>query len=170
MDGEARYEYAVLATNLGESGVLGVAQLYRDRADAENVFDELKNRWGWTGYSTKDLKRSQLMARMVALIFNWWSIFTRMGTGKKHGEAITTRPMFQQAVVRRTKHANHTRLSISSIHAKACQAVGVLDRISSWLKKFMVDAEQLQTGARWDLFRVMTRIGRMGRLASCLML
>lgn len=161
VDGEVRYEYAVLATNLGEGGVLGVAQLYRDRADAENVFDELKNQWGWTGYSTKDLKRSQLMARMVALIFNWWSIFTRMGTGKKHGEAITTRPMFQQAVVRRTKHANQTRLSISSIHAKACQAAGLLDRISSWLKKFMVDAEQLQTGARWDLMlhRIFAELG-----------
>ena len=23
------------------------AQLYRDRADCENGFDELKNKWGW---------------------------------------------------------------------------------------------------------------------------
>ncbi|WP_226860558.1 hypothetical protein [Acidithiobacillus thiooxidans] len=36
------YEYAVLVTDLSE-GVLSVAQLYRDRADAENGFDELKN-------------------------------------------------------------------------------------------------------------------------------
>jgi hypothetical protein len=28
----------------------------------------------------RDHKRSQLMARIVALIFNWWSIFTRMAT------------------------------------------------------------------------------------------
>jgi hypothetical protein len=33
------------------------------------MFDELKNQWGWTGFSTQDLKRSQLMARLVALIF-----------------------------------------------------------------------------------------------------
>jgi hypothetical protein len=38
------YEYAVLVTSLTEA-VLGVAQLYRDRAEAENVFDELKNQW-----------------------------------------------------------------------------------------------------------------------------
>jgi hypothetical protein len=25
-----------------------LAQAYRDRADAENMFDELKNQWGWT--------------------------------------------------------------------------------------------------------------------------
>ncbi|MGA7978789.1 MAG: hypothetical protein WCA32_01015 [Chromatiaceae bacterium] len=38
------YEYAVLVTSLpGE--ILTIAQLYRDRADAENPFDELKNHW-----------------------------------------------------------------------------------------------------------------------------
>ncbi|EGQ62859.1 hypothetical protein GGI1_15448, partial [Acidithiobacillus sp. GGI-221] len=42
------YEYAVLVTDLTES-ILGIAQLYRDRADAENGFDELKNQWGWAG-------------------------------------------------------------------------------------------------------------------------
>jgi hypothetical protein len=31
--------------------------LYRDRGDAENVFDELKNQWGWGGFTTQDLKR-----------------------------------------------------------------------------------------------------------------
>lgn len=36
------YEYSVLVTSLGNE-MLSVAQLYRDRADAENNFDELKN-------------------------------------------------------------------------------------------------------------------------------
>jgi hypothetical protein len=42
VDGRALYEYAVLVTSLDEE-ILGLAQLYRDRADCENVFDELKN-------------------------------------------------------------------------------------------------------------------------------
>ena len=42
------YEYAVLVTNLDHE-VLSLGQLYRDRADAENTFDELKNQWGWGG-------------------------------------------------------------------------------------------------------------------------
>ena len=37
------YEYAVLVTNL-EHEILALGQLYRDRADAENAFDELKNK------------------------------------------------------------------------------------------------------------------------------
>ena len=60
-----------------------------------------------------------------------------------HGEAITTRPLFQQAIARRTRHANQTRLYISSIHAKAMQAAHLLDRISTWLKLFVQPAEQL---------------------------
>ena len=39
------YEYQVLVTNLTEE-LLTVADLYRPRADAENVCDELKNQWG----------------------------------------------------------------------------------------------------------------------------
>ncbi|HMS84908.1 MAG TPA: transposase [Nitrospira sp.] len=46
-------------------------QLYRDRADAEHNFDELKNQWGWGGSTTQDLARCRLMARMVALVYNW---------------------------------------------------------------------------------------------------
>ena len=37
-----RYEYAVLVTST-QYEILTLAQLYRDRADAENNFDELKN-------------------------------------------------------------------------------------------------------------------------------
>ena len=44
-----------------------MAQLYRDRATGENNFDELKNHWGWGGFTTRDLPRCRLMARIVAL-------------------------------------------------------------------------------------------------------
>ena len=42
--------------------ILSLGQIYRDRADAENPFDELKNQWGWGGYTTHDLHRCQLAA------------------------------------------------------------------------------------------------------------
>jgi hypothetical protein len=37
------------------------------------VFDELKNQWGWVGFTTQDLTRrtrSRLLASAVALIYN----------------------------------------------------------------------------------------------------
>jgi hypothetical protein len=85
------YEYAVLVTSLGNE-ILTIAQLYRDRADAENAFDELKNHWGWGGFTTQDLKRCRFMARITALIYNWWSLFVRLADPTQHTEASPLPP------------------------------------------------------------------------------
>jgi hypothetical protein len=75
-----RYEYAVLVTNLPWE-ILTISQRYRDRADSENCYDELKNQWGWGGYTTQDLKRCRLVSLMVALVYNWWSIYVCLASG-----------------------------------------------------------------------------------------
>lgn len=152
----AWYEHAVLVTNWKEKELLGIAQMYRDRGDAENQFDELKNQWGWRGFSTQDLKRSQLMARMVGLIYNWWSIYTRMATGPRHGEATTTRPMLQQGMARQTRHANQVRLTIGSVHAQARKIANLLAAFSGWMSQVIASAEQLTGADRWH--RILRRI------------
>ena len=119
----------------------------------------MKNQWGWRGFSTADLKRSQLMARIVALIFNWWSIYTRMATGPTHGEAITTRPLLQQGVARQTTHANRIHLTVASVHAKAKKVANLLTNISRWLGQFLNTAEQLSGLARWHM--ILSRIFRI---------
>jgi hypothetical protein len=83
-----KYEYAVLVTSL-EDELLTVSQHYRDRADAENIFDELKNQWGWGGYTTHDLGRCQIMARINALVYNWWSLFVRLAIPLNHRPKLT---------------------------------------------------------------------------------
>jgi hypothetical protein len=52
------YEYAVLVTHT-DYAIVSLAQLYRDRADAENAFDELKNQWGWGGLPLPCISRLQ---------------------------------------------------------------------------------------------------------------
>jgi hypothetical protein len=47
------WEYAVLVTN-SSYPLEAMAKLYRDRADAENGFDELKNQWGCGDFTTQD--------------------------------------------------------------------------------------------------------------------
>ena len=69
--------------------VLSVAQLYRDRA--ENGFDEIKNQWGWGGFTTHALQRCRVMARCV--VYNWWSLFGRLADPDRRLEAITSRPL-----------------------------------------------------------------------------
>jgi hypothetical protein len=60
------WEYAVLVTN-STYALEAFGQLYRDRADCENGFDELKNQWGWGGFTTQDIERCQT-ARVKLLV------------------------------------------------------------------------------------------------------
>ena len=86
------WEYAVLVTNT-QYPLEAIGQLYRDRADCENGFDELKNQWGWGGYTTQDIERCNLSAQAVALVYNWWSWYMRLAHPKGRLEAITSRPL-----------------------------------------------------------------------------
>ena len=49
--------------------ILAPGPLDRDRAEAGNAFDELKNPWGWDGFTTPDLPRCPLASRAVALVY-----------------------------------------------------------------------------------------------------
>jgi hypothetical protein len=51
----AAFEYSVLVTSLA-SEVVTIIQHYRNRADCENNFDEIKNQWGWSGFVTQKIK------------------------------------------------------------------------------------------------------------------
>lgn len=145
-----QYEYAVLVTSLTD-GVRTVAQHYRDRGDAENNFDELKNQWGWAGFTTQDRKRCHILGRIIALVYNWWTIFMRLGIAEKHAEAITSRPLALHGIARQTRHGNQTTVEITSTHAKASRIAQILTKVSEFLKRIKVTAEQLTQAERWKL-------------------
>ena len=167
------YEYVVLVTSLVDE-VRTVAQHYRDRGDAENNFDELKNQWGWAGFTTQDRKRCQIMGRIIALVYNWWTIFMRLGIPEKHAEAITSRPLALHGIARQTRHGNQTTVEITSTHAQASQIAETLTKVSGFLKRIKATAEQLTQADRWKLilsaaFRYFLGgkvIGSTGRLAD----
>jgi len=144
----ALWEYAVLVTSLDEE-VLSIAQLYRDRADCENAFDELKNQWGWGGFTTKDLARCQLAARMVALVYNWWNIFVRLAEPDKHLEAITSRPLLLAGIAERTRHGRQTTLRIAPAHSRSQWAERALTGVARFLRGLVKAAEQLTDSERW---------------------
>jgi hypothetical protein len=167
------YEYAVIVTSLTDE-VRTIAQHYRDRGDSENNFDELKNQWAWTGFTTHDRKRCQIMARITALIYNWWTIFMRLGIPDKHAEAVTSRPLALHGIARQTHHSNQTTLEITSMHSKAGLIANALTKVSSFLKRIKATAEQLAAPERWRLilsaaFQNFLRgrvLGRTARLAE----
>jgi hypothetical protein len=167
------YEYAVLVTSLQDE-VLTIAQHYRDRGDSENNFDELKNQWGWAGFTTHDRNRCQVMARITALVYNWWTVFMRLGIPDKHAEAITSRPLAPHGIARQTRHGNQTKVEVTSTHSKAQVIAEALTKVSGFLKRINETAEQLTQVARWRLilsaaFQYFLRgrvLGNTGRLAE----
>ncbi len=55
--------------------------LLKDCESPEAILGEhglLKKPRGWGGFTTQDLARCWLMARMVALAYNWWTLFVRL--------------------------------------------------------------------------------------------
>ncbi len=142
------WEYAVLVSNADYS-IQAIGQLYRDRADCENGFDELKNQWGWGGYTTQDLERCNLSARAVALIYNGWSWYVRLAHPKTRLEAITSRPMLLAGVGRLTEHAGQSRLLLTLSHAAVDQIKAMIVNVRKGLDHVLASAPQLPKAARW---------------------
>jgi hypothetical protein len=148
VDAGKLWEYAVLVTN-SDFDVAAIGQLYRDRADCENGFDELKNQWGWGGYTTQDLERCNLSARAVALIYNWWRWYVRLAHPQTRREAITSRPLLLAGIARLTTHAGQARLLVTLTHAGADQIKSMIANVRKGMDTVMASAPQLTKPDRW---------------------
>jgi len=147
-DSAKLWEYTVLVTN-AECDIAGVGQLYRDRCDCENSFDELKNQWGWSGFTTQDLHRSQIMARAVALIYNWWSWYVRAANPEARREALTSRPLLLAAVGRAAHSAGQTTLYLTPMHAEVGLIKSMIANVHAAIRHVRAAAEQLPELDRW---------------------
>ena len=144
-----QYEYAVYVTTLKQPAG-EIRSLYTPRGDNENGYDELKNQWGWCGFTLKDLARSELMACLIALIYNWWSLYTKLVEEEIAREAITSRPMFLMHVAKASTHESRRFLVIFCAHAKSYQIKDKLERAARRLKQWAsLTAEQLKVCSLW---------------------
>lgn len=143
------YEYAIYVTSLTRPANQ-VRGLYNPRADNENCYDELKNQWGWCGFTLRDLARSELMARLIALIYNWWSLFTKLVDEQVAREAITSRPMFLLHIAKMSTHQSMRTLVIFCAHVQAKHIQEKLEASAKRLKAWaLLTAEQLKARSLW---------------------
>ena len=142
------FEYAVLVTSL-DLPLEQVAQLYRDRADAENINDELKNHWGWGGFTTSDLDRTAIMARFTALIYDWWTLYVRRLIPGRHTEAHTARPLLLSGVAHLLRHGGQRLLRITGIAHGASTIAHHLTASARALGSWMATVAQLACDDRW---------------------
>ncbi len=144
------YEYSVLVTDL-DADLITIFHHYRDRADCENNFDELKNQWGWGGYTTHKIKSCQFMARMIALVCNWWNLFVRLAIPHKHHEAITSRPLLLSSIGRLTEHGRQKKMVITSTHGDITTLKSAYTRLISFFDELKITATQLNYSECWSL-------------------
>lgn len=149
MDAARMWEYTVLVTDCTYP-LETIAQLYRDRCDCENGFDELKNQWGLSGFTTQDLARCQTTARAGALIYNWWSWYCRAAHPGARLEAVTSRPLLLSAVGKAANHAGQTQLYLTPLHAKSNAIKMLITNIRAALTHTKQVAEQFPNVSRWN--------------------
>jgi hypothetical protein len=144
---------AVLVTTLDEQAypAVSLARLYRERGDAENIYDELKNQWGWNGFTTAKLAPCRLMANLVALVYNWWHLYARLYDGAHHREAITSRPALLGGVARLMRHGGQRTVKVSLQHENSAQLTQAIAIVSNTLHRFYAIAERWSVEQRWTL-------------------
>jgi Transposase DDE domain group 1 len=148
LEADPMWEYTVLVSDVGFP-LESIAQLYRDRCDCENGFDELKNQWGLGGFTTQDIARCQTTARAGALIYNWWSWYCRAAHPGARLEAVTSRPLLLAAVGKTTSHAGQTQLYLTPLHAKVDTIKSLVVNVRAALGHVARCAEQFPKLDRW---------------------
>ena len=141
------YDWSILVTSL-DYDLRTIGKLYRDRGDCENVFDELKNQWGWGGFTTQSLKPTRIMAGIIALVFNWWNIFCRLADPSEHKEAITSRPLLQNVIGCLAKSGGKRLLHLSMSGKHARETGLIFEKISTFLTTVST-APQLKPEEKW---------------------
>ena len=89
------------------------------------------------------------MARLIALVYNWWTLFGRLADPDHHREALTSRPLLLHGIARQTRHAGQMRLTITASHGRRHQAVLALRRIAKFFEDLRQTAEQSTAAERW---------------------
>jgi hypothetical protein len=145
------WDCCALVTNDEDLDAASLQQVYRDRGDCENNFDEYKNQYGWGGFVTKDLKPCRAIARLIAIVANWWNIFCRLADGDRHLEPTTSRPMYMGIVGRLVVSGRKRLLRLTSTHLKATEIQSSLMRIGEFMKRISAIAEQLDFNRVWEL-------------------
>jgi hypothetical protein len=130
-----KHEFAVYVTSLPATyDAWRVMAMYRDRADTENVFDELKNQWGFSGFCSKSRATTELAARLLLLVYNLWVLFVRFIVPEKHTEAKKGRRWFLLIAARLVQSGRQKEIQVSIRGGWAQQMRDGYVRLHDWIR------------------------------------
>ncbi len=131
----AKHEYEAYVTDLDqeEANAWQIVELYRKRADCENVFDELKNQWGLAGFCSRNARVTSLASKLQLLVYNMWNLFMRLLEPQRHVEAAHGRRWFLFIAARLCKSSRQRecKLSVSPQWWKDLEKGYI--RVANWL-------------------------------------
>jgi len=144
--GTCEYKTMAFVTNLTENQFTcwQISDLYDKRADCENIFDELKNQWGFAGFCSQKQNVTEFAARMTLLSYNLWSLFVRFFNIDTHQEAKNSRQNFMLLPAKLVKTSRQKRIDISVNEKKWEKIKQGYERMISWLNS---NAPQLNLGS-----------------------
>ncbi|AKJ64184.1 hypothetical protein [Kiritimatiella glycovorans] len=91
------------------------------------------------------------MARLIALIYNWWSIHIKLVDPLVAREAITSRPMYLMHTAKASTHQSVRTLVVFCAHSQAKEIQRKLEqaaeRLKSWASR---TSEQLKKSSVWS--------------------
>ncbi len=132
-----------------EAPAAQVGRLARQRGDAENVFDELKNQWGFRGFCSGRGVVTEMAARLLVVTDNLWSLFVTRLLGQSHREAITPRSEFLMMAGQRTVSGRQQKVKLAVTKEWWERWRAGYERLSEWLKR---TAPQLELQGEWSRY------------------
>lgn len=145
--GTSEFHYYAWVTNLskGQYNAWQIADLYNGRADCENIYDELKNHWGLSGFCSDKAIVTEMAARFTLLSYNLWSLFVRFFNLDTHEEAKNSRREFLllPAQYAESGRSRYVQLSTSDVLWKRIKTG--YERLQIWLSQI---ASQLKIGTQ----------------------
>jgi hypothetical protein len=140
---EAKYEFEVYVTDLDRktSDAWQVIELYRKRGDCENLFDELKNHWGFSGFCCRKSGPTELAASILLLTYNMWNLFLRLMKPERHVEAFQGRRWFLLIAARLVKTGRRKELHVAVQGQWWQELKEGYQRVCQWLE---ITAPQLE--------------------------
>ena len=91
------------------------------------------------------------MAQMMALIYNWWTLFARCVNPDNHMEAITSRPILLSSIGRPTQSGRQQKMALTSQHNKAKTIQKLFYQLGMFFNQIKAKAQQLTVEERWFL-------------------
>jgi hypothetical protein len=147
-----QHEFAVSVTNLQTfCNAWQIQELYRQRADTENVFDGPKNRWSFSGFAAKSRATTKLAARLLLPVYNLWVLFVRFIVPQKHTEAKRGRRWFLLIAGRLVESGRQKELQVSIMGGWADPLRTGYTRITECLRKTAPQLEYQMTARDPDL-------------------